>query len=227
MEGDTPSFLGLLPNGLNSPEHPEWGGWGGRYILADCSGNTGVYSDAVDWVIGKNNDTFLSKYASIWRWRQAFQFDFAARMEWSVNGDAAETNHHPVISINGSCGLAALEIPYNLNQSIVLDASQTSDPDNDALSFNWFHYREPTFRLEGDIARVSPNATFVSLNKYGSVVEVTPNVEANTVSHTSRLVLRKLWLIVNAQTLHIILSVEDAVELPLTAYKRIILTPQA
>ena len=33
MEGDTPSFLGLVNNGLNVPEHPDWGGWGGRYEL--------------------------------------------------------------------------------------------------------------------------------------------------------------------------------------------------
>ncbi len=31
MEGDTPSFLSLIPTGLSDPEHPEWGGWGGRY----------------------------------------------------------------------------------------------------------------------------------------------------------------------------------------------------
>ena len=31
VEGDTPSFLSLIPNGLNAPEHPDWGGWGGRY----------------------------------------------------------------------------------------------------------------------------------------------------------------------------------------------------
>ena len=31
MEGDTPSYLSLIPNGLNVPEHPDWGGWGGRY----------------------------------------------------------------------------------------------------------------------------------------------------------------------------------------------------
>jgi hypothetical protein len=31
MEGDSPSWLQLIPNGLNMPEHPEWGGWGGRY----------------------------------------------------------------------------------------------------------------------------------------------------------------------------------------------------
>lgn len=28
MEGDTPSFLGLIPNGLNDPSHPSYGGWG-------------------------------------------------------------------------------------------------------------------------------------------------------------------------------------------------------
>ena len=33
MEGDTPSFLNLINNGLSDPEHPDWGGWGGRYEL--------------------------------------------------------------------------------------------------------------------------------------------------------------------------------------------------
>ena len=33
MEGDTPSFFNLINNGLSVPEHPEWGGWGGRYEL--------------------------------------------------------------------------------------------------------------------------------------------------------------------------------------------------
>ena len=32
MEGDTPSFLGLIDNGLNAWRRPDWGGWGGRYI---------------------------------------------------------------------------------------------------------------------------------------------------------------------------------------------------
>ena len=33
MEGDTPAFLALIPNGLSVPERPDWGGWGGRYEL--------------------------------------------------------------------------------------------------------------------------------------------------------------------------------------------------
>jgi hypothetical protein len=32
MEGDTPSWLNLIPNGLASWERPDFGGWGGRYI---------------------------------------------------------------------------------------------------------------------------------------------------------------------------------------------------
>ena len=184
MEGDTPSFLGLLPNGLNAPEHPEWGGWGGRYTLLDASGWTSVYSDAVDFTIGADNDTFYSNYAGIWRWRPAFQYDFAARMLWSVQADYAENNHHPVAVVNDTCGFAPLELHYTLGESVVLDASASYDPDGDGISFDWFHYRDPSMRLEGDIPRISPNVTFTLLNDEGSIVSVTP--QQNIVSAVCR-----------------------------------------
>lgn len=181
MEGDTPSFLGLLPNGLNAPEHPEWGGWGGRYKLLDLSGWTSVYSDVADFAIGANNDTFYSKYASLWRWRPAFQYDFAARMQWSVEPDYAQNNHHPVAVVNDTCSFEPLELHYTLGESVVLDASASYDPDGDDISFDWFHYRDPSIRLEGDIPRISPNVTFAPLNDEGSIVSVTP--QQNIVSH--------------------------------------------
>ena len=34
MEGDSPSFLYLVDNGLGNPEPPDWGSWGGRYEFA-------------------------------------------------------------------------------------------------------------------------------------------------------------------------------------------------
>ena len=46
MEGDTPSFLGLISNGLNDPEHPDYGGWGGRYayyLPGFEDSNTGMF----------------------------------------------------------------------------------------------------------------------------------------------------------------------------------------
>ena len=33
VEGDTPSFLNVMPNGLNDPEHPEQVGWGGCHLF--------------------------------------------------------------------------------------------------------------------------------------------------------------------------------------------------
>ncbi len=46
MEGDTPSFLNLINNGLSSSEDPNFGGWGGRYefYLPDFKdSNTGPF----------------------------------------------------------------------------------------------------------------------------------------------------------------------------------------
>ena len=40
MEGDTPSFLGLIDNGLNAYRRPDWGGWGGRYVYRQPYGET-------------------------------------------------------------------------------------------------------------------------------------------------------------------------------------------
>ena len=40
MEGDTPSFLGLIDNGLNAWQRPDWGGWGGRYIYRTPRGES-------------------------------------------------------------------------------------------------------------------------------------------------------------------------------------------
>ncbi len=40
MEGDTPSYLGLIDNGLTSWSRPDWGGWGGRYIYRQPYGET-------------------------------------------------------------------------------------------------------------------------------------------------------------------------------------------
>ena len=40
MEGDTPTFLDLIDNGLNAYRRPDWGGWGGRYVYRQPRGET-------------------------------------------------------------------------------------------------------------------------------------------------------------------------------------------
>ncbi|KAF2104109.1 DUF1593-domain-containing protein [Rhizodiscina lignyota] len=206
MEGDTPSFLPLIQNGLGDPEHPEWGNWGGRYILMDMSGAHRVFSNAADFVIGKSGDTYLSSFASIWRWRQAYQYDFAARMAWSVNGDYKSNNHHPIAIVNGTCGPKVMTVNYKFGNKVVLDARESWDPDGDSLRFGWLHYREVVQRLEGPIDRVSHNITIVNLTKSGSLVSLEPKDNI---------------------TMHIVLSVEDDRDMSLTTYRRIILEPSA
>ena len=123
MEGDTPTFLYLIQNGLGSSEHPEWGSWGGRYTLSDLGGASKHYSDTRDKVVGKNGKSFLSSFATIWRWRDFYQDDFAARIQWTLTKDRSKANHAPVVIINEStAGPEPLLIEAEAGTEITLDA---------------------------------------------------------------------------------------------------------
>jgi hypothetical protein len=131
-EGDTPSFLGLIANGLNVPEKPEWGGWGGRFRLL----NNSLYIDAQDFLDGTLNERH-----SVSRWRPAFQHDFMARVKWCTE-PFDKANHNPVVVVNGQAGNEPLILETKAGIRLMLDASESSDPDGDHLSFNWFVYHE-------------------------------------------------------------------------------------
>lgn len=123
MEGDSPSFLGLIRNGLNDMEHPSWGGWGGRYesyIPEYKEGVEGpfnvpytqetrpIWSDAEDTLIeyisgigdkpAGENKVYTGNQGTIWRWRKEFQNDFAARMDWCTKSPE-EANHAPTVKV--------------------------------------------------------------------------------------------------------------------------------
>jgi hypothetical protein len=72
IEGDSPSFLHLVGalRGVNDPERPDQGGWGGRFIRTDASKN--------HWF----DDPAGAE--SVWRWRAAVQHDFARRADWML-----------------------------------------------------------------------------------------------------------------------------------------------
>jgi Protein of unknown function (DUF1593) len=144
-EGDTPTFLYLIQNGLGSPEHPEWGSWGGRYLRTDLGKAGKHYSDTVDRVVGKDGKTHISNQATIWRWRNAYQNDFAARMQWTLNKDITTANHAPVAVVNESTpGPEPLMFEAEANTEITLDGSGSYDPDGNKLEFSWFQYKEVT-----------------------------------------------------------------------------------
>jgi hypothetical protein len=92
-------------------------------------------------VIGIDGKPHTSDQATIWRWRTAFQHDFAARMDWTTT-DVAHANHNPRVVVNGQSGKAPLTIEAHVGTPVTLDASGTSDPDGNALHFSWFFYAE-------------------------------------------------------------------------------------
>ena len=140
MEGDTPSFLNLIARGLADPEHPEWGGWGGRY--GKVAPQYGLYSNAPDKVTGVDGKSYQSSQATIWRWRQAYQNDFAARIAWTLTARFKAANHAPLAVLNGDKGFAPLRLTTKFGATITLSADGTRDPDNNALTTKWWVYSE-------------------------------------------------------------------------------------
>ncbi len=163
MEGDTPSFLSLIPNGLSVPEHPEFGGWGGRYekkipqLSTFNSGFTGgvpiepetrkIWTNASDnytpylpneygRTVKLDTVSFTGNRVTLWRWRDDFQNDFAARMDWCTK-TFKEANHPPVPALSHPD-----EITVKSGSTFSLVAGGTSDPDGDNLSYLWFQYSE-------------------------------------------------------------------------------------
>lgn len=209
MEGDTPSFLGLIANGLNSPERPDWGGWGGRYELYTprpmkwhLSPETRpIWSDADDEVLGVDGRWHDDNHATIWRWREAFQNDFAARMDWTIK-PYQEANHPPVPKLAHPAHITA-----TAGQRIDLSAEGTSDPDGDAVSYHWFYYHEA--------------GTFpVSSARSGEPLEINgfDQPKARFTVPASRVMPP------GTGDMHIILAVTDHGTPRLTRYQRVIVT---
>jgi Protein of unknown function (DUF1593) len=223
MEGDTPSFLGLIDNGLNAYRRPDWGGWGGRYIYLQPYGETHpiwsqggdefMRSNSQDTVTGIDGRTHVSDQASIWRWREAFQNDFAARMDWTIT-DFAHANHNPTVVVNGKTGTAPVELTVDAGQTVTLDATGTSDPDQgQSLTYHWFLY--PEAGLTGT---------------HGADVAIT-GADGPKAMVAVKSSCRPLWLpgipCRGAGVAHIILAVTDNGSPRLTSYRRIILNVNA
>ncbi|WP_221392580.1 DUF1593 domain-containing protein [Dyadobacter sp. NIV53] len=200
MEGDTPSFLGLIENGLNDPEHPEFGGWGGRYELYTPRTlkyfyepeTRPIYTDAMDEVKGIDSFYHTSNKATLWRWREAFQNDFAARMDWTVK-PYEEANHPPKAKLKHAHSLLARS-----GEKVVLDAGDSSDPDGNFLSYEWIYYPEPGSYNSKEpigISNIHAAATFFMAPK-----------------------------VTQPETIHIILAVSDNGKPVLSRYKRVIVT---
>ncbi len=211
MEGDTPSFLGLINNGLNSPENPHWGGWGGRYELYTPrkerwfleQETRPIWTNVQDEVLGNDGQWHTTNHATIWRWREAFQNDFSARMDWTIK-PYKEANHPPVPKLDHPHYIKAQQ-----GERIKLSASASTDPDGDALSYHWFVYEEAGTRVMSN-SRTGLKHDIIGFDKD----------TAHLTVKTSRVMPP------GTGTMHVILAVTDHGSPRLTRYKRVIIDVQ-
>jgi len=206
MEGDTPSFLFLVNNGLNYPEQPNWGGWGGRYEYYTPRMRKWFlqeeprpfWTNAEDEVLGVDGHWHTGNHETIWRWREAFQNDFVARMDWSIKPYEA-ANHPPVVVLSHGNLLTAKP-----GETLTLNAELSHDPDGDDLTYKWFYYPEAG-RYATESGRTAQPLKIEGAE--GPVARI--SIPAHRVF--------------NLGTIHIILAVTDCGKPALTRYQRVII----
>lgn len=201
--------VGLVQNGLNVPEHPDWGGWGGRYeFYTPCKQKWHLetetrpfWTNCMDEVLGLDGHWHSSNHATIWRWRSAYQNDFVARMDWTIQ-PYDKANHPPVPKLAHPAKLKAKR-----NEVVHLSAEGSTDPDGDELTYEWFLY--------GKVG------SFIFSNaRTGQPLKI-KDFDKPKASFT---VPNKRYMPPGTGTMHIILAVTDKGTPPLTRYKRVIVT---
>lgn len=205
MEGDSPSFLYLVDNGLGSPDHPDWGSWGGRYELHTPRKRKWMiqaetrpfWADTEDEVLGTDGEWHTTSKATIWRWRTAYQHDFSARMDWTIKA-RAEANHPPVATLDHPPALTVKS-----GERVTLSARASTDPDGDALRYDWFYYGEPSSILLANGRTGAP----LTIDGHETAVAsfAAPKVTAPA-------------------TMHIVLALTDTGSPTLTRYRRVVVT---
>ena len=134
VEGDTPSFLHVMPNGLNNPDDPTQVGWGGCHQFGiSPDGETYAWTNWEQPLKGISNAYEHKFYPDEFN-------DFAARMQWADTGTG---NVNPVVVIDGNQGIKPILLSPKRDKVLSLDASRSYDPDEDDLTFNWWFQEFP------------------------------------------------------------------------------------
>ncbi|RTE84574.1 hypothetical protein BHE90_000943 [Fusarium euwallaceae] len=235
MEGDTPTFLYLIQNGLDSSERPDVSSWGGRYRAITIGSS--VYGDVVDKIVGNDGKSYVNQKAPVYRWRDHYQDEFAARMRWTLTPNFWGASHPPVPAINGMTGTDFIRVQAKEGDEFTFDASESYDPDHPAdcsnLEFQWYQYAEPTTRYPsgGDFVprcgiypMSKSNAQGIAAFKdagfenvvLGKQVRVTVPNAASMTHWVPRTGITQIEY-------HIVLQVSSKATFPIRRYKRIVI----
>lgn len=208
---------------------PTYGGWGGRYVWRRPSGEPRAFwtqggdsypgrESSRDTVTGTDGRTYTSDQATIWRWRTAFQHDFAARMQWTIAPPGA-ANYNPDAVVNGTKGKAPLMVEAVVGAPVTLNATGSTDPDGNMLSYRWFFYPEAGGGTPG-APLVLAGERLLSPARPGTdgLPTVRDRVTLSATSGTTTTVTPHI-----AGLAHVILEVTDNGTPALTSYRRVIL----
>ena len=154
VEGDTPSFLYVMPNGLNNPEDPHQCGWAGYHERGICADSL-----TTAWTSWQEPVRSISV-----GYKRRFYpdelNDFCARMQWAAEGRGNLNPYivfspqvefvHPLTLKGASIAMPndtmTITVPPGVKKGDVLtirmDASKSFDPDGDALRFLWWQQPE-------------------------------------------------------------------------------------
>lgn len=179
-EGDTPSFLHLVNNGLNAHSDYTLGGWGGRSAFDDPA----FPNHVTDKTLKDDGD----RHKMYWRWVPAAQNDFAARMDWCVK-EYKDANHPPIAQLTGSPRRVV-----NVGETVTLAATAT-DPDGNQLRSKWWQYADAdsaTTTVAIEHCDSLESASFITPDEPGRqvhiILEVTDNGSPPLVGY-QRLIL--------------------------------------
>ncbi len=181
VEGDTPAFLYIMPVGLNDPDQPRQGSWGGYF----------------EWGKGPDNETYAytnhqdpareNCYKLANHFYEATFHNFAARMDWARDGAG---NRNPIVTVMGDEGMDILTLTPSAGTTVALDASPSRDPDGDDLTFTWWMVSGPgTYRADIHIANSKSSRATVEIPKdsagktFHVICEVTDHGTHNLTSY--------------------------------------------
>ncbi|KFL45664.1 hypothetical protein IL54_1075 [Sphingobium sp. ba1] len=159
-EGDTPTFLNLIDNGLKGYLDDSFGGWGGYLDPAPRLVSMREFNGPFSTPVRAPTHPFLA----------AAQRDFAGRLAWSQATSYGAANHHPIIILGMPTTLSAKP-----GTTLSLKG-RTRDPDGDKVSLTWWLLEEKggTFHKQVLNQRVNGQAVFVVANtaKAGDRIQI-------------------------------------------------------